>query len=116
MRIGEFCKKYGVHRRSVDYWTTLGLLHPEPYVDNSYRNYGEQAEREIREILIVQTMNDGRVTKSDVEKLRKCGTNRTKWERQVIDKIAQKRQEIDERNKTIMEYARDFARGVIDDE
>lgn len=79
MRIKEFCEKYGVSRRSIDYWTYLGLLHPEVH-ENGYRDYGEQAESEIEYIFIASIMNRPESLKNvvndirnyDEKKWRKC--------------------------------------------
>ena len=57
MKINEFAEKYGVDKRSIDYWTNLGLLHPDGTSDgNGYRIYGTEAEKEIKKILIVKAM------------------------------------------------------------
>ena len=58
MRIAEFAKKYEVDRRSIDYWTNIGLLHPDDMVGKGrgYRIYGEKAEEEIKRILIARAM------------------------------------------------------------
>lgn len=57
MKINEFAKKYGVPKRSVDYWTNIGILHPECEEKNKYRHYNEQTEEEIKRVLILQAMN-----------------------------------------------------------
>ena len=51
MLIQEFAEKYNVTKREIDYWTTLGLLHPD-IRENGYRAYGERADREIGDVLI----------------------------------------------------------------
>ena len=54
MKIDEFAKKVGERKRNIDYWTTLGLLHPTINESNGYRDYGDEAEREIKELLILK--------------------------------------------------------------
>ena len=57
MKINEFAEKYGVDRRSIDYWTNIGLLHPDGTSEgNGYRIYGPTAEMEIKKILIAKAM------------------------------------------------------------
>ena len=51
MLIQEFAEKYNVTKREVDYWTTLGLLHPD-ILENGYRDYGDRADREIGDVLV----------------------------------------------------------------
>ena len=68
-KIADFCKKYGVNRRSVDYWTNIGILHPKVNSSNHYRDYSVEAEREMKDILTVQVLNKGRVSKKLVDEL-----------------------------------------------
>lgn len=56
LTITEFAKVYGVSKREIDYWTNIDLLHPV-VKDNGYRDYGDQAEREIK-IVLIATMLD----------------------------------------------------------
>ena len=69
MKIAEFCQKYGVNRRSVDYWTNVGILHPIVNPNNGYRDYAHTAEQEMKDILTVQILNKGRVTKKLIGEL-----------------------------------------------
>lgn len=59
MRIAQFAEKYGIDTRTVDYWTTIGLIHADRGENGFYREYGDQAEREIKTVLIAQAMNTG---------------------------------------------------------
>ena len=56
MRIGELSKKYGIERRTIDYWTTLGLIHPETDPKNGFRIYGPKAEEELQRVIIDDIM------------------------------------------------------------
>ena len=56
MRIGELSKKYGIERRTIDYWTTLGLIHPETDPKNGFRIYGPKAEEELQRVIIADIM------------------------------------------------------------
>jgi len=58
MTIKEFSKKYGVSKREIDYWTNLGLLHPEKEPENGYRYYGSKSEEEMKKILIAIAMGN----------------------------------------------------------
>ncbi len=82
MMIKEFCEKYGVTRRNVDYWTSLGLLHPETY-ENGYRDYGEQAESEIGCIFIASMMNRPEPLKEVVNDIR--GYDERQWRKCIND-------------------------------
>ena len=54
MRVKDLAKKYGVTARSVQYWTDLGLLTVDGTEPNGFRQYGEQAEEELKLILICE--------------------------------------------------------------
>lgn len=86
VRISDFCMKYGVKKRSVDYWTNLGLIHPNVNPRNGYRDYGEIAEEEVKDILLVQVINDGKVTKAEIAKL--DDYTKEKWRDAVLSKIS----------------------------
>lgn len=53
MRINELSKKYGVDRRTIDYWTNLGWIRCAKE-KNGYRNYKKEGEEDIRKILILR--------------------------------------------------------------
>ena len=58
MKINEFAKKYGVDKRTIDYWTNCGLLNPSP-CENGYRDYDYVCEREVKLLLIAKALNVG---------------------------------------------------------
>ena len=51
MTISQFAEYFSVDIREVDYWTRIGLIHPEVH-ENGYRDYGSLADKEIRVILV----------------------------------------------------------------
>ena len=53
MRINELSKKYGVDRRTIDYWTNLGWIRFTKE-KNGYRNYRKEGEEDIRKILVLR--------------------------------------------------------------
>ena len=57
MNIKEFSEKYSVDKRSIDYWTNLGFLHPGKSEKGSnsrkYRDY-TPCEKEIMKILVLK--------------------------------------------------------------
>ena len=55
MKIDEFAKLFGQSKRNVDYWTTLGMLHPAVNERNGYRDYGEQAKEDMKKLLIIKS-------------------------------------------------------------
>ena len=51
MTIKEFAEKYNLEKRTVDYFTTIGIFHPkEAKSENTtfkvYRDYDKRCERE----------------------------------------------------------------------
>lgn len=57
MTIKEFAKKYNLEKRTVDYFTTIGIFHPkEAKSENTtykvYRDYDERCEREAKIVVI----------------------------------------------------------------
>lgn len=57
MTIKEFAEKYNLEKRTVDYFTTIGIFHPkEAKSENTnfkvYRDYDEQCEREAKIVVI----------------------------------------------------------------
>lgn len=105
MKIGELAEKYNVSAREVDYWTNLGLLHSVDQgvgYPNSYRNYGEASEREIKKILILKAMG---LTLNEEHMSFLNAVPKDMIKEIVIDRIER------ERNKTCMKFddALDFA-------
>ena len=82
MMMKEFCEKYGVTKRNVDYWTNLGLLHPDIH-ENGYRDYGERAECEIGYIFIASMMNRPGSLKETVDEM--CKYDEKKWRKCIYD-------------------------------
>lgn len=56
MTIKKLAEKYGTDTRSIDYWSNLGVVHftQKP---NGYREYGPEAEEDMKKIMIVRAMN-----------------------------------------------------------
>lgn len=54
MRIAQLAKKYGIEKRSVDYYTTLGLIPFTVESGSNYRDYGPDAETVVKKILILR--------------------------------------------------------------
>lgn len=82
VRIHDFAKKHGVDKRSIDYWTTIGLLHPEVH-ENGYRDYGDQADEEIGYIFIASMMNRPCSLKDAVNDIR--GYDERQWRKCIND-------------------------------
>lgn len=88
MKIKEFAKKHNVDRRSVEYWTTCGYLHPE-VLDNGYREYNEQCDEEMEEILIAVMLNE---PGSLEEKLSKQSNfDSSQWS-EIMSKLSRKKE------------------------
>ena len=60
MTIGEFSKKYGLDIRHVNYLTDIGRIHPKTTRKGHYRDYGSEAEEEIKRILICYALDASR--------------------------------------------------------
>jgi MerR family transcriptional regulator, copper efflux regulator len=56
-KIGELAKKASVSKRTIDYYTQLGLLHVESISASNYRLYSKQAIDDIRFIEMCKEMN-----------------------------------------------------------
>lgn len=54
MRIAQLAKKYGIEKRTVDYYTTLGLIPYTVESGSNYRDYGPDAETVVKKILILR--------------------------------------------------------------
>lgn len=55
-KIGELAKKADVSKRTVDYYTQIGLLHVETTSAANYRLYSEQSIEDIRFIELCKEM------------------------------------------------------------
>ncbi|MVO98529.1 MerR family transcriptional regulator [Paenibacillus lutrae] len=49
-KIGELSRIAGVSPRTIDYYTKLGLLHPEKRSDNNYRFYSDETLLRLKRI------------------------------------------------------------------
>lgn len=86
LTITEFAKVYGVTKREIDYWTSIDLLHPV-VKNNGYRDYGEQAEDEIKVILIATMLDYPGSLESKYDKL--INLDDREW-KAVLDKLSNK--------------------------
>ena len=55
-KIGELAKKSDVSKRTIDYYTQIGLLHVETTSASNYRLYSEQSIEDIRFIELCKEM------------------------------------------------------------
>lgn len=107
MRISEFSKKYGVDKRTIDYWTNCGLLHPQVNKTNGYREYGPEAEKEIKLLLIAKAMGIGSIEET-VESLNYPLTSKILVKNYVMYRLeAKKRIEMTRFNNAI-QYAKEL--------
>ena len=105
VRINDFCKKHGVNKRSVDYWTNIGILHPEVNPNNGYRDYGARAEDDMQRIKLTRILNNGRVTKEDVEALEYYSSR--EWRDKVKGQIYNAYRESNDLFSSLMDYIND---------
>ena len=106
MKIAEFADKYGVDRRSIDYWTNIGLLHPDGTSEgNGYRVYGEKAEEEIKKILIAKAMG-GSPLEEYVDLLDHLPADL--WEKIVVDGIEKEIQRITSSYRLALKWAEEI--------
>lgn len=54
MRIAQLSQKYGLEKRAIDYYTSLGLIPYTKEENSNYRVYGEAAEIAIKKIIILR--------------------------------------------------------------
>lgn len=105
MNINKFAEKHNVGRNEIDYWTCIGLLHPDINDRNGYRDYGDRAESEIGLILVASALDNGPI-KETVNKLN--GMNSTRWRNEVISKLHKKSVNSSSRFSEAIERARDI--------
>lgn len=103
MKIAEFCKKHNVSRHNVDYWTNLGILRPEVDKKNGYRDYGGIAEDDIKKIKLVKILNNGRITKEDVDRLDDC--SRSEWKNKILPGIRSEYNNMQNEFVSVLDYA-----------
>lgn len=101
MHISEFCDKYDVTRREVDYWTRIGLLNPL-VMENGYRDYSNISEDEVTTILVAKTLDYPEPIKDVVAKLNDPDSRKTMKIRERLDRVI-------ENNKKQFKFALEFA-------
>ncbi|MDI3257558.1 MAG: MerR family transcriptional regulator [Kyrpidia sp.] len=62
-RIGELAKLARVSRRTVDFYTRLGLVSPEERTEGNYRLYGENA---LKRLLYIQELKKRKYTLEEI--------------------------------------------------
>ena len=107
MRIGDFCEKYGLDRRSVSYWTDTGVLHPtrEEHGLAHWFDYGAECEEEAKKIVIARAMGQSRV-----EKYMKLLDNLPSelWDMVVFEKIKEEMENVTKQYRLALEYAKEL--------
>lgn len=103
MTINEFCKKHNVSRKNVDYWTNLGLIQPKVDKTNGYRDYSSVSADDIRKIELVKILNNGRISKADIDRLDDC--SQAEWKNKIIPGIHSEYQNVQSKFVSILDYA-----------
>lgn len=103
MRIKEFADKYGVTTREVDYWVLLHLIRCEVSEDNSYRNFGPEAEEDVKQVIIAKAMGLPLNT-SNIRKLEDLTDGF--WSNMIMDQIVKE----ETAAMKLYEMAKDFVR------
>ena len=101
MHISEFCDKYDVTRREVDYWTRIGLLNP-CIMENGYRDYSNIVENEVTVILLAKMLNYPEPIKDTVEKLYDMEPYEAK---KVMERLEHMKENKDKNFKIAIEFA-----------
>lgn len=65
MRISQLASTYDLDKRSIDYYTTLGLIPCTTLDGSKYREYGEDAETVVKKIVILR---DAGLSEKDIKK------------------------------------------------
>lgn len=107
MRISEFSKKYGVDKRTIDYWTNCGFLHHQVNKTNGYREYGPEAEKEIKLLLIAKAMDIGSIEET-VESLNYQPMYKGLFKKYVIHRLEEKKRIEMERFNDAIQYAKEL--------
>ena len=107
MRISEFSKKYGVDKRTIDYWTNCGFLHPQVNKTNGYREYGPEAEKEIKLLLIAKAMDIGSIEET-FESLNYPPMCKSLFKKYVIHRLEEKKRIEMERFNDAIQYAKEL--------
>ncbi len=108
MRISEFSKKYGVDKRTIDYWTNCGFLHPQVNKTNGYREYGPEAEKEIKLLLIAKAMDIGSIEET-VEALNHPLISKKLFKTYVMHRLEEKKRIEMTRFNDAIQYAKELS-------
>lgn len=115
MTIGEFSKKYGLDIRHVNYLTDTGKLHPKNERNGRYRDYGPEAEEEIKRILIVDALG---APNKDLDKYIKMfnGVPASLWYDMVTAEIQKNKKEAIEATKKkyndALQFVKELKKGL----
>ena len=74
MLINRFAKMFHVNKRSIDYWTSIGLIHPK-ILDSGYRDYDEECEQEVQLIFVALALDRPESLESVVEMLKEMDSH-----------------------------------------
>lgn len=91
MRIKEFAETFGVDKRTVDYLTNVGVLHPH-VLENGYRDYTEKNFEEMPNAIVAMMMDGAESVKEKYKKLEEYDEN--DWAR-LHDRLEDKKSKID---------------------
>lgn len=112
MRISELSEKYGIDRRELDYFTNLGLVKSTKDDKNGYRDYGEDAEEDVKKILIATSMGaGGKQMKILVESFGTGLLNYEPYKEMVKGKIEEERAKVTKQFDMALQYLEELAKG-----
>jgi DNA-binding transcriptional MerR regulator len=109
MRIGELARATGVSTRSLRYYEEQGLL-PSERLPNGYRDYGEQA---VRQVAFIQDLFSAGLSSGVVREILPCaGQERPQGDcaallarvRQVRDQLARQERQLAARREILERY------------
>ncbi|MGM0356305.1 MerR family transcriptional regulator [Streptomyces sp. ECR3] len=109
MRIGELARATGVSTRSLRYYEEQGLL-PSERLPNGYREYGEEA---VRQVAFIQDLFSAGLSSGVVREILPCaGQERPQGDcgallarvRQVRDQLAQQERQLAGRREILERY------------
>ena len=110
MRIGELAKKYGYDARSIDYFTTLGLLKEAGRSSGNYRDYGKDAEEAMLFIAIGQALELKGISFEDSTAFVKA-LPKPLWETMIIEKLEERKRDAMKRYDMLISLAKDYSKG-----
>lgn len=102
MRINELAEKYGTDKRTIDYWTNLNLIR-STQLQNGYRDYGVDAEEDIKKALIIDAMGIVGEKRKEYFKLLDY-LPVEEWQKVVIDKIEDERSKVSKKFDDALKY------------